>query len=203
MKNNLFFLFTITSICICCRHNNDKNSSQWMDFVEFREGNIPLIIVAPHGGDLKPQWIENRDCKGSVITKDLYTLDIAFQVENELKNKGYQPYIVYAKIHRIKLDLNRSLETSHCEDDTSNELWQLFHDQIFNYRQEIISKFNRGLLIDFHGHGHPIQRIELWDLSGKLISQSNGNRILLPENNGVFFIRAESSTEIISIKIVR
>ena len=161
MKNNLFFLFTITIICICCRHNNDKNSSQWMDFVEFREGNIPLIIVAPHGGDLKPQWIENRDCKGSVITKDLYTLDIAFQVENELKNKGYQPYIVYAKIHRIKLDLNRSLETSHCEDDTSNELWQLFHDQIFNYRQEIISKFNRGLLIDFHRHGHPIQRIEL------------------------------------------
>ena len=114
MKNNLFFLFTITSICICCRHNNDKNSSQWMDFVEFREGNIPLIIVAPHGGDLKPQWIENRDCKGSVITKDLYTLDIAFQVEKELKNNGYQPYIVYAKIHRIKLDLNRSLETSHC-----------------------------------------------------------------------------------------
>ena len=50
--------------------------------------------MAPHGGDLKPQWIENRDCKGSVITKDLYTLDIAFQVENELKNKGYQPYIV-------------------------------------------------------------------------------------------------------------
>jgi len=49
----------------------------------------------------------------------------------------------------------------------------------------------------------PIQSIELWDLNGKLISQSNGNRILLPENNGVFFIRAESSSEIISIKIVR
>ena len=161
MKNKLIFLFAIISINVCCRYNNDKNNYQWIDFVEFREGNIPLIIIAPHGGDLKPQWIENRDCEGSVITKDLYTLDIAFQVENELKNNGYQPYIVYAKIHRIKLDLNRSLETSHCEDDTSNGLWQLFHDQIFNYRQEIISKFNRGLLIDFHGHGHPIQRIEL------------------------------------------
>ena len=71
MKNKLFFLYTVIIICICCRHNNDKSSSQWLDFVEFREGNIPLIIVAPHGGDLKPQWIENRDCKGSVITKDL------------------------------------------------------------------------------------------------------------------------------------
>ena len=49
----------------------------------------------------------------------------------------------------------------------------------------------------------PIQKIELWDLNGKLIAQSIGNRILLPKNNGVFFIRAESLFEIISIKIVR
>ena len=88
-------------------------------------------------------------------------MDIAFQIENELNKMGYQPFIVYAKIHRIKLDLNRSLRTSHCEDDTSNELWQLFHDQIITFRQEIINEYNRGLLIDIHGHGHPIQRIEL------------------------------------------
>ncbi|MEC8599806.1 MAG: hypothetical protein VXY15_05610 [Bacteroidota bacterium] len=176
MKNKLIFLFAIISINVCCRYNNDKNNYQWIDFVEFREGNIPLIIIAPHGGDLKPQWIENRDCEGSVITKDLYTLDIAFQVENELKNNGFQPYIVYAKIHRVKLDLNRSLETSHCDDDTSNELWQLFHDQIFNYRQEIISRFNRGLLIDLHGHGHPIQRIELgYLLKGDMLREVSNN----------------------------
>jgi hypothetical protein len=88
-------------------------------------------------------------------------LDIAFQIENELNKMGFQPFIVYAKIHRIKLDLNHSLRTSHCEDDTSNELWQLFHDQIITFRQEIINEYNRGLLIDIHGHGHPIQRIEL------------------------------------------
>ena len=154
-------MFTAIFAFISCQQSNEKINNQWDDFVEFRKGNIPLIIVAPHGGDLKPQWIENRDCEGSVITKDLYTLDIAFQIENELNKMGYQPFIVYAKIHRIKLDLNRSLQTSHCEDDTSNELWQLFHDQIITFRQEIINKYNRGLLIDIHGHGHPIQRIEL------------------------------------------
>ena len=156
-----FFLFTSIFAFVSCQQSNEKINNQWDDFVEFREGNIPLIIVAPHGGDLKPKWIENRDCQGSVITKDLYTLDIAFQIENELNKMGYQPFIVYAKIHRIKIDLNRSLQTSHCEDDTSNELWQLFHDQIFTFRQEIINNYNRGLLIDIHGHGHPIQRIEL------------------------------------------
>ena len=159
--HHYIFIVAVLTISLNCKNNKDKINSQWDDFFEFRKGNIPLIIVAPHGGDLKPNWIENRFCDGSVITKDLYTLDIAFQIENELNKMGYQPYVVYAKIHRVKLDLNRSLQTSHCEDDTSNELWQLFHDQIFSFRQEIINNYNRGLLIDIHGHGHPIQRIEL------------------------------------------
>ncbi len=161
VKKTFFSLFTAIFIFVGCQQGQEKTNNQWDDFVEFRKGNIPLIIVAPHGGDLKPKWIENRYCEGSVTTKDLYTLDIAFQIENELNKMGYQPFIVYAKIHRIKLDLNRSLQTSHCEDDTSNELWQLFHDQIFTFRKEIINNYNRGLLIDIHGHGHPIQRIEL------------------------------------------
>ena len=178
-----FFLFTSIFALVSCQQSNEKINNQWDDFVEFRKGNIPLIIVAPHGGDLKPQWIENRDCEGSVITKDLYTLDIAFQIENELNKMGYQPFIVYAKIHRIKLDLNRSLQTSHCEDDTSNELWQLFHDQIITFRQEIINNYNRGLLIDIHGHGHPIQRIELgYLITSQKLRELSGDETFIQHN---------------------
>ena len=176
-------LFSVIFAFVSCQQSNEKINNQWDDFVEFREGNIPLIIVAPHGGDLKPQWIENRNCEGSVITKDLYTLDIAFQIENELNKMGYQPFIVYAKIHRIKLDLNRSLQTSHCEDDTSNELWQLFHDQIITFRQEIINNYNRGLLIDIHGHGHPIQRIELgYLITSQKLRELSGDETFLQHN---------------------
>ena len=173
------FILMLSSLSLNCKKNKDKIDSQWDDFFEFRKGDIPLIIVAPHGGDLKPNWIENRDCDGSVITKDLYTLDIAFQIENELVKMGYKPFIVFAKIHRIKLDLNRSLKTSHCEDDTSNELWQLFHDQIFTFRQEILKNYDRGLLIDIHGHGHPIQRIEL----GYLLDNEKLNKLSRDESS--------------------
>ena len=178
-----FLLFTAIFAFVSCQQSNEKSINQWDDFVEFRKGNIPLIIVAPHGGDLKPKWIENRDCQGSVITKDLYTLDIAFQIENELNNMGYQPFIVYAKIHRVKIDLNRSLQTSHCEDDTSNELWQLFHDQIFTFRKEVINDYNRGLLIDIHGHGHPIQRIELgYLLTSQKLRELSDNKTSIQHN---------------------
>ena len=183
LKKTFFFLFTAIFVFISCQKSNEKTNNRWDDFVEFRKGNIPLIIVSPHGGDLKPKWIENRDCSGSVITKDLYTLDIAFQIENELNKMGYQPFIVYAKIHRIKLDLNRSLQTSHCEDDTSNELWQLFHDQIFSFRQQVINNYKRGLLIDIHGHGHPIQRIELgYLITSQKLRELSGDETFLQHN---------------------
>lgn len=144
-----------------CEKTANNQNTDWEDYIISRKGNIPLLLVAPHGGDLKPQWIENRGCEGAVITQDQYTLGIALQIENELKKRAYQPYIVYAKIHRVKVDLNRSLETSHCEDDSSNDLWREFHQQIESYRNDIIQKYSRGLMIDIHGHGHPNQRIEL------------------------------------------
>ena len=54
-----------------------------------------------------------------------------------------------------------------------------------------------------HINSLPIQKMELRDINGKLISQSSGNQIFIPESKGVFFVRAESYFEIISIKILR
>mgnify|MGYP001194889591 CR=1 FL=1 len=114
---------------------------------------------------------------GTWITNDIISAYM------ELNKMGYQPFIVYAKIHRIKIDLNRSLQTSHCEDDTSNELWQLFHDQIFTFRQEIINNYNRGLLIDIHGHGHPIQRIELgYLITSQKLRELSGDETFIQHN---------------------
>jgi len=131
------------------------------DYVIFEKGNIPLILVSTHGGDQKPNWLEDRDCEGSVVLKDLFTLEIALQIRNELISQGFKPYMVFSKIHRIKVDLNRSLPESYCEDDSSKLLWTFFHDQIRLYRQDVFNQFKRGLIIDIHGHGHPNQRIEL------------------------------------------
>ena len=104
--------------------------TEWADFVDFRKGNFPLLIIAVHGGDLRPQWIEDRDCEGAKVVQDQYTLGIAIQIAEELNKHGLQPYMLLNKIHRVKIDLNRSLETSHCDDDTSNDLWRLFHNKI-------------------------------------------------------------------------
>ena len=153
----------IVSLLFACKSQNieEDQTGVWDAFVEFKEGNIPLILVASHGGDLKPNWINDRDCPGSKLLQDQYTLGIALQLEKELQELGFQPYMILAKIHRIKIDLNRSLSTSFCDDTKTNNLWSLFHEKIIEYSSSIENSFGRGLLIDIHGQSHPIQRIEL------------------------------------------
>ncbi|CAI8256498.1 MAG: Uncharacterised protein [Flavobacteriaceae bacterium] len=161
-KATVLFLLIACLFFTCDSQNEGENQTgKWDAFVEFREGNIPLILVAAHGGDLKPNWINDRDCPGSKRLQDQYTLGIALQLEKELQELGFQPYMILAKIHRIKIDLNRSLSTSVCDDTTTNSLWRLFHEKITAYSSSIENTFGRGLLIDIHGQSHPIQRIEL------------------------------------------
>lgn len=158
-----FICLLVAFIFFACDTNSEQEgeTGKWDNFVEFREGNFPLILVAAHGGDLKPNWINDRDCPGSKLLQDQYTLGIAIQIEKELQKLGFQPYMILAKIHRIKIDLNRSLTTSVCDDITTNSLWSLFHEQIMSYSSAIERTYGRGLLIDIHGQSHPIQRIEL------------------------------------------
>ena len=73
----------IVSLLFACKSQNieEDQTGIWDAFVEFKEGNIPLILVASHGGDLKPNWINDRDCPGSKLLQDQYTLGIALQLE--------------------------------------------------------------------------------------------------------------------------
>lgn len=172
MKRTLVILFTLSCLYACSEANDsaqsenqafvvDNTPPDWTSFIDHRRGNLPLIIVAPHGGDQRPDWIDDRSCANATIVQDQYTRAIALRIEEALMARGYRPYLVATTMHRIKVDLNRSMANSFCSDNSTNALWTLFHNQINQYRQEIEQTHGRGLLIDLHGHGHPIQKIEL------------------------------------------
>ena len=171
----IFFFFIIISCSKSDKFNqevdyiDDSISNQnWNDFIEYRQGNIPLIIISVHGGKLVPDWIKTRVCQDATVVTDLYTKEIALEIESNLKSMGYSPYIVLNKLHRKKLDLNRTLKKSNCGDMKTEAYWNLFHNQVDNFRNEIQNKFGTGLVIDIHGHSHKEQRIEL----GYLLSSS-------------------------------
>tara|TARA_B110000027_G_scaffold40730_1_gene44973 strand:- start:260 stop:1180 length:921 start_codon:yes stop_codon:yes gene_type:complete len=185
MLNRVFIVLIYIILFLSCENdssdlnqNDDLVESEilWDDYVIFKTGNIPLLIIAPHGGDLKPQWLDDRNCENSKIVQDQYTLEIALQIEQELNTLGFQPFLVLSKMHRIKIDLNRSLETALCKDKSAMPLWVVFHNQIDIFRNEISSSYGRGLVIDLHGQSHPEQRIELgYLLNGQMLRDFEAN----------------------------
>tara|TARA_B110000881_G_C18493933_1_gene473280 strand:- start:148 stop:1068 length:921 start_codon:yes stop_codon:yes gene_type:complete len=185
MLNRFFLVLIYIVLFLSCEsdssdlnQNDDLVESEilWDDYVIFKTGNIPLLIIAPHGGDLKPQWLDDRNCENSKIVQDQYTLEIALQIEQELNTLGFQPFLVLSKMHRIKIDLNRSLETALCKDKSAMPLWMVFHNQIDIFQNEISSSYGRGLIIDLHGQSHPEERIELgYLLNGSMLRDLEQN----------------------------
>jgi N-formylglutamate amidohydrolase len=174
-------LILIGLLSVSCSKSNDSSEvsneeldRNWEQYTIFKQGNIPLLLISVHGGDQEPDFIEDRTCSQAVTVKDLHTLEITQGIEAELLKLGYQPYVVINKLHRKKIDLNRSVSNATCGNPITSEYWQLFHDQIKAYRSEIETKFSSGLVLDVHGHAHEVQRIELgYLLSATDLRQEN------------------------------
>lgn len=137
-------------------------------YIEYQPGNIPLIIVIPHGGYLEPVSIPDRNCTGCVYGRDSYTQELGRILVDKIKeNDGTtgmlacQPHIIINHLHRKKLDANRPIGDAADGNPEAEAAWYAFHDFINHARDTALFQYERALLIDLHGHGHPIQRIEL------------------------------------------
>jgi N-formylglutamate amidohydrolase len=130
-----------------------------MDFrkyFEFAEGNTPVILSCPHGGYKKPKRIPDKDMGPKIPDKNTYF--ISKLIINLLKKEGIDIYYILSKIHRSKIDLNRPPHSSLAFSKSSTEasgVFHAFHDQLIKYSQNCLIRFNKALVIDFHGFTRP------------------------------------------------
>ena len=79
-------------------------------YVEYRAGNLPIILSSPHGGDLQPSSIPDRNCSGCAYLKDSWTKEITEGVYNKiLSETGCYPHVIINWLHRKKFDANRDI----------------------------------------------------------------------------------------------
>jgi len=137
-------------------------------FVEYRCGNIPLIITAPHGGYLEPASLPDRTCPNAVTIRDGFTQELARVIDSVFNEyHGCQPHIIINLLHRKKLDPNRELAVATCDSPQAAAAWEAFHTFTDSARARVSRDFGKGLLLDIHGHAHTIQRLELgYQLTG-------------------------------------
>lgn len=144
-------------------------------FTEYLAGDLPIIIVAPHGGLLSPAQIPDRNCSGCVYVNDANTQDLARRLaEAVFVQTGCRPHLIINHLHRRKLDANRDLEEAADGNVLAGQAWEDFHRFITAAKASVTSDYGKGLLIDLHGHGHAIQRLE-W---GYLLYE---DELLLPD----------------------
>ncbi len=136
--------------------------------IEYRCGNLPLILTAPHGGYLEPAQLPDRTCPDAVTVRDGFTQELARDIDAVfIEYHGCQPHVIINRLHRIKLDPNRDLALATCDSPQAAAAWQAFHTFTDSARALVERSFGKGLLLDIHGHAHSIQRLELgYQLTG-------------------------------------
>jgi N-formylglutamate amidohydrolase len=126
------------------------------DYLVIREGALPIILTAPHGGRTVIDGALVR--RGVGVEKfttvldgntDALTLKIADRLEKKL---GRKPSVVVARFARTYADANRPAADAY-ESDAAKPVYELFHKTVVEHRQAISKRHGGGLLVDIHGQG--------------------------------------------------
>lgn len=118
-------------------------------YLTYKAGNMPLIISAPHGGNMKPVSIPKRTY--GVLERDSYSKALAESVLSRFYDK---PYYIIANIHRNRVDLNRGVKEAAQGNYKATRIWDEWNEVITSYRNKILYTKSRALYVDIHSQGH-------------------------------------------------
>lgn len=123
-------------------------------------GELPIIISAPHGGELDIPGAKSRSGEGLekkpggfVTARDTGTSEIARLLADAVqKTFGKQPYIVVNLSHRKYMDPNRPAAEAY-EEPAAQKVYEQYHTFLDKACREVREKFHTGILVDLHGQG--------------------------------------------------
>ena len=139
------------------------------EFVEYDAGNLPIVISAPHGGQVSPSDIPDR--AAATGSSDVNTIQLARAVQAALYARtGRSAHLVICQLHRDKIDCNRSLGIAQDGHPETENAWFEYHAFIDAAKRSVEAWFGRGLYIDLHGLASSRDKNELGYLlySGQL-----------------------------------
>ena len=152
--------------------------------IEYKCGNLPIILSSPHGGYETPATLPDRNCLGCATGRDSYTQELTRQIESSILFKtGCYPHVIINRLHRIKLDANRDIIEATDSNLVTETYWHEYMNFIDSARNLVNKKFLKGLFLDIHGHAHVIQRLELgYALSGTDLRKNDSSLNASPLN---------------------
>jgi hypothetical protein len=133
------------------------------NYIEYHVGTLPYVISVGHGGSIEPSSIPDRTCNSPVYDVDAFTIETALEIKNFLfEATGCYPHLIISHLKRNKLDPNRNISDGACGNTEAETAWNEFHNFIIDAQNTANQQYtSKTFFVDLHGHGNPIQRIEL------------------------------------------
>jgi hypothetical protein len=149
---------------------------------------LPIILMAPHGGLLKPEGMKDRSF-GKVMV-DSNTAKLTDLIAAALKEQyGAAPHVVKCLLHRSKVDCNRDLEEAAQGEPTAVATWRRYHGAAEQMRKQVVRQHGTGLLLDIHGQRHEEGWVEFgYLIPGTLLNapdEALNRNTLLPTNSSI------------------
>lgn len=131
-------------------------------WVDLEDGSMPLVLIAPHGGDLAPADLPDRTCTGCVTGNDTNTRALALAIAAAFELRvNRRPFLVVNRLQRRKFDGNRDLVEAIGGHLPLEAFWNLYQARIDSAVAGARRVHPRVLVIDLHGHGHAVPRLEI------------------------------------------
>ncbi len=129
------------------------------EWIEARDGDLPIILSVPHGGELRPDGIPDRHA--AVVLNDPGSMEFALELAQALADlTGRQPYVVINHLARTKLDPNRSLSLGAQHNPSAAAAWKAYHNAIDRAERLVTHACGWGAYFDLHSNGRPTPRVE-------------------------------------------
>lgn len=124
------------------------------------EGDLPIIVSAPHGGQLTLASVPARTGDGLAsgpsgffAGRDIGTEELALEVVRQLERRFQgKPSYVISRVHRRYVDFNRPPEIA-MEHERARVVYDQYHMALRDFCRRVQQEMKYGLLIDLHGQG--------------------------------------------------
>ncbi len=139
------------------------------NYIEYIAGDMPIIIVAPHAGNLQPIDLPDINTRGN----DNGTMDLArFMADSlHLKTGGSRPHIIINHLRPNKLNpvFSEADSTDAAgTDPVALQALRDFHDFIQVAHNKVSADWGKGHYFELHGNG----TAEHWNMVGLGVSKS-------------------------------
>jgi len=153
-----------------------KATSGNRDLIATQEGQLPIILSAPHGGQADIAGAPPRTGEGLrkgpggfVTARDSNTEQFALEVAAALEAKtGRKPYYVIARFHRKFADVNRPAAIAY-EHPKAGALYDAYHQALARFCEAVHQQFGDGLVLDIHGQSSAPDTVFRGTQNGKTV----------------------------------